>query len=95
MPFIRPFTCDGPVEIWLNGLVDMMRKTLRDILERSKFAADQWEIEKSRHEWLFDYCAQIALTASQVLWTEEVEAQFDAQADGNEQAFKEYLKVNL
>ncbi|XXQ31198.1 Dynein heavy chain, cytoplasmic [Plasmodiophora brassicae] len=93
VPFLRPFLCDGPVETWLNGLVDIMRATLRDILERSKFAADQWEIEKPRHEWLFDYCAQIALTASQVLWTEEVESQFDAQADGNEQAFKEYLKV--
>ena len=44
------------------------------------------------HKWLFNYPAQIALTTSQIIWSEEVNAQFDAFQDGNEQAMKEYIK---
>lgn len=93
--FCGDFECEGPVEEWLNGLVTMMRDTLKNILGKAKFAADHWEIEKPRREWLFDYPAQIALTASQIIWTEEVDATFDAFEDGNEQAMKEYLKTVL
>ena len=85
--------CVGPVEEWLNKLVEAMRETLKDILSKAKFTADHWEIEKPRQKWLFDYPAQLALTASQIIWTEEVNSQFDAFADGNEQAMKEYAKV--
>ena len=45
----------GAVEDWLNALVEKMRQTLRDILEKAKFTADQWDIEKPRREWLYDY----------------------------------------
>lgn len=31
--------------------------TLRDVLEQAKGTADNWDIEKKRHEWLEDYCA--------------------------------------
>lgn len=48
---------------------------------------------KPRQRWLFDYPAQIALTASQIIWTEEVNSQFEAFGDGNEQAMKEYSKT--
>jgi dynein heavy chain len=69
--------------------------TLQDILSKAKFTADHWEIEKPRQRWLFDYPAQLALTASQIIWTEEVNSQFDAFADGNEQAMKEYASKVL
>jgi dynein axonemal heavy chain len=95
VPFHEDFHCKGAVEDWLNALVKMMRATLLDILGRAKFTADHWEIEKARKDWLFDYPAQVALTASQIIWTEEVEATFEAFEDGNEQAMKEYLKVIL
>jgi len=88
-----PFTCEGPVEEWLQGLVQAMQATLRSILAKAKFTADHWEIERPRQKWLFQYPAQIALTASQIIWSEEVNSQFDAFADGNEQAMKEYSKV--
>ena len=91
--FIKPFEAVGAVEDWLNSLVRMMRETLRDIMSRAKFTADHWEIEKPRHEWLFDYPAQVALSASQIIWTEEVGSQLNAFADGNEQAMKEYAKT--
>ena len=92
---MRTFDCVGAVEDWLNRLVTAMRTTLMDILSKAKFTADHWEIEKPRHKWLFDYPAQLALTASQIIWTEEVNSQFDAFADGNEQAMKEYASKVL
>jgi len=91
--FHKPFTCEGAVEHWLNGLVECMRQTLREILAKAKFSADQWELEKPRHEWLYDYCAQVALTASQIIWTEETDSQFEALEDGNETAMKDFYKV--
>ena len=93
VPLHEEFLCAGAVENWLTRLVQRMRDTLKDILARAKFTADHWEIEKPRHRWLFDYPAQIALTASQIIWTEEVGSQFDAFQDGNEQAMKDYSKV--
>ena len=93
--FQEPLDCVGPVEDWLGRLVSTMRSTLMDILSKAKFTADHWEIEKPRHRWLFDYPAQLALTASQIQWTEEVNSQFDAFADGNEQAMKEYASKVL
>lgn len=90
----EPFVCEGDVEDWLNRLVDAMRDTLREILARAKATADHWESsENPRHKWVFDYPAQLALTASQTLWTEEVGAAFDAYAEGNDQAIKSYQAV--
>jgi len=91
--FLNDFNCSGPVEEWLTRLEIQMKVTLQEITSRAKFTADHWEIEKPRPKWLFDYPAQVALTASQIIWTEEVNSQFDAFADGNEQAMKEYYKV--
>jgi len=93
VPLAAEFQCIGAVEEWLNRLVTAMRNTLQEILARAKFTADHWETEVPRHRWLFDYPAQIALTASQIIWTEEVNSQFEAFGDGNEQAMKDYIKV--
>jgi dynein heavy chain len=87
------FEAVGAVEDWLNLLVLHMQGQLRELLSRAKLTADQWEIEKPRDQWLYDWPAQIALTASQIIWTEEVHSTFDAFADGNEQAMKDYLKT--
>ncbi|MES1909576.1 MAG: hypothetical protein MHM6MM_002292 [Cercozoa sp. M6MM] len=85
--------CEGNVEDWINEAIGVMRKTLKDKLRVAKNGADQWGIEKSRPEWLMDHCAQIALTTSQIIWTEEVEAAFLSLEDGDENAMKEYSKV--
>lgn len=95
VPFPSPFVCEGAVEQWLNGLCDMMKETLRDIMAKAKFSADHWEIDRPRQAWLYDFPAQVALTVSQIIWTEEVFTQFDALADGNEQALKEYSSKTL
>jgi dynein heavy chain len=64
VPFCTTFTCVGAVENYLCDLERMMVKTLIDVLDASKITADNWDIDKKRHEWLEDYCAQIALLAT-------------------------------
>ena len=51
------FTCTGAVENYLCDLEARMRFVLREILEVAKATADNWDIDKKRHEWLEDYCA--------------------------------------
>jgi dynein heavy chain len=91
--FDEDFVAEGAVEDWLNKLVVHQQDALKNILSRAKFQADAWETEKPREEWLYDYPAQIALTASQLIWTEETNSAFDQLADGNEQSMKEFAKI--
>jgi dynein heavy chain len=91
--FPEEFIAEGPVEEWLGRLVLHQISCLKEILARAKFTADNWEVEKPRQEWVFDYPAQVALTASQIIWTEETNSNFEALADGNEQAMKEFSKI--
>jgi dynein heavy chain len=72
-----------------------MQHTLRDILEIAKSTADLWELEKKRHEWLEDYCEQIALLATQIMWTEGVARAFEELEGGSESAMKDYLNFIL
>jgi len=95
VPFSTVFTCTGAVENYLCDLERMMQVTLRDVLETAKTTADNWDIDKKRHDWLEDYCAQIALLATQVLWTEETTRAFDELDGGSETAMKEYLATIL
>lgn len=64
VPFFGIFSCNGAVENYLCDIERQMQHTLRDILEQAKATADLWELEKKRHEWLEDYCEQIALLAT-------------------------------
>lgn len=61
-----------------------MKVCLRQWLSLAKNSADNWEFEKKRDIWLEDYCAQIALVATQIIWTEEVNRAFDELEGGNE-----------
>jgi hypothetical protein len=65
VPFTTEFAMAGAVENYLCDLERCMQVNLRDQLELAKQTADNWEIsERKRHEWLEDYCAQIALLAT-------------------------------
>ena len=57
VPFFDVFTCQGAVENYLCDLERQMQVTLREILDGAKSTADNWDIDKKRHEWLEDYCA--------------------------------------
>ena len=92
VPFTDTFKMIGAVENYLNDLEKAMVKTLMDVLETSKGTADLWDLDgKKRHVWLEDYCAQIALLATQIIWTEETEKAFDDLESGSETAMKDYL----
>jgi len=90
---VRPQPCTGAVEDWLNKLVDVQRDTMRNVLDLAKASSENWSVEEPRDKWLFNYPAQMALTASQILWCEEVEYNFLALEDGNETALKDYYRV--
>jgi dynein heavy chain, axonemal len=89
----EPFTMEGEVEGYLNKLTDMMMLTLKQKLNEGIDTAVNWEVEKPRHQWLFDYPAQIVLTGTQIYWTEETEAALEEYEGGQEDAVKRYLGV--
>lgn len=95
VPFGDPFVIQGAVENYLCDLERKMQITLRDILEVAKGTADLWELEKKRHEWLEDYCAQISLLGTQIMWTEGVTRAFDELGSGSDGAMKDYLSTIL
>lgn len=66
---VEPCACVGSVEVWLNDLVDVMRKTLRAVLAD---AVDTHNV-MSRPTWIDHYPAQIVLTGSQIWHTTAVE----------------------
>eukprot|EP00768_Dysnectes_brevis_P003215 gnl/Dysnectes_brevis/2306_a2714_1116.p1 GENE.gnl/Dysnectes_brevis/2306_a2714_1116~~gnl/Dysnectes_brevis/2306_a2714_1116.p1 ORF type:complete len:2542 (-),score=411.46 gnl/Dysnectes_brevis/2306_a2714_1116:65-7387(-) len=88
VPFSQPCACVGPVEVWLNRLVDTMRDTLRTCLGQ---AIVQY-LDMERRPWLEKFPAQICLTGLQIWWTTEVLTAFDKLEEGNETALKDYSK---
>lgn len=87
------FTMEGEVEGYLNRLSEMMVMTLKLRLNDGIDTAVNWEVEKPRHKWLFDYPAQVVLTGTQIYWTEETEAALEEFEGGQEDAVKRYLGV--
>lgn len=95
VPFTSVFTCNGAVESYLSDVERQMQHTLRDLLEVAKQTADNWELDKKRHDWLDDYCEQIALLGTQLMWTEGVARAFEELEGGSESAMKDYLNYIL
>ncbi|KAI8853660.1 dynein heavy chain and region D6 of dynein motor-domain-containing protein [Chytridium lagenaria] len=71
--------------VWLNRLVDSMRKTLRSLLGEGVSSYE----EKPREQWIFDHPAQITLAGTQIWWTTEVNAAFARLEEGYENAMKD------
>lgn len=61
-----------------------MRSTLYEILTDAKSTCEVWDqgVDKPREEWIKDYCAQIALLTTQIVWTEDVNRAFEELASG-------------
>ncbi|XP_023241616.1 dynein beta chain, ciliary-like, partial [Centruroides sculpturatus] len=88
VPFSDSCDCDGVVEVWLNHLLDHMRATVRFYLTE---AVSTYE-DRPRESWIFNYPAQVALTANQIWWATEVNLAFAKLEEGYENALKEYNK---
>lgn len=93
VPFFEDVILEGAVETYLTNLESHIRCTLRDILDNARAAAENWEVDKPREIWLQDYCAQLALVTTQLVWTEETARAFDELEGGSETAMKDYKRV--
>ena len=87
------FEIKGEVQVWLNAFTECMKYTVRDTLRAAVATATEWRDPegKPRQKWLFDYPAQVAITTTQIFWTEETESALDEYEGGTEDAVKKYL----
>ncbi|XP_072288151.1 dynein axonemal heavy chain 11-like, partial [Pyxicephalus adspersus] len=89
--FTKPCVCEGQAESWLRLLEEAMKSTVRqEIMD----AVAGYE-DKLRDQWLFDYSAQVALTASQIWWATDVEIAFKRFEEGFENALKDYNRKQI
>lgn len=51
--------------------------------------------DKSREQWILDFPAQVALTGSQIWWTNDMELVFKRLEEGFESALKDYNKKQV
>jgi dynein heavy chain len=84
---------DGAVETYLANLETHLRAMLRDILEMARGAAENWEVDNPREQWLANYMCQLSLVVTQIVWTEETSRAFDDLEGGSESAMKDYKRV--
>jgi len=83
--------CVGPVEVWLNRLMEAMRATVRHEMTEAVVTYE----EKTRETWIFDYPAQVALLGTQTWWTTEVNIAFSRLEEGFENGMKDYYKKQI
>lgn len=83
--------CTGKVEVWLNKVIDVMRKTLHTLFGEAVSTYD----EKPREVWIYDFPAQTALCGTQIWWTTEVNMAFGRLEEGYENALKDYQKKQI
>ncbi|CAE7303968.1 unnamed protein product [Symbiodinium necroappetens] len=90
-----PFQLEGPVEQYLSGLEAHVRLALREILEQARTSAESWEVgDRPTQARLDEYCAQLSLLATQIIWTEETARAFEDMEAGSETAMRDYKRVN-
>ncbi|NXK86097.1 DYH7 protein, partial [Formicarius rufipectus] len=58
----------GAVEKWLIQVEDIMLKTIRDVIAKSRMAY----LETDRKQWVLEWPGQVVLCVSQMYWTSEV-----------------------
>ena len=66
MAFATDCSCDGPVESWLQNVVDSMRAALSHEFKTAIPAYD----EKPRSKWIFDYSVQNTIVVSRTFFTQ-------------------------
>ncbi|EAN79295.1 dynein heavy chain, putative [Trypanosoma brucei brucei TREU927] len=82
------FTCEGPVEVWLNGLIGAMCKAVKKQIKE----ANASYVEKPRNEWIYQYPCQAVIVASRIWFTTEVHQAFIQIEEGNDMGMKDLLK---
>ncbi|XP_008430693.1 dynein heavy chain 11, axonemal isoform X2 [Poecilia reticulata] len=83
--------CNGRVEEWLTRLEESMRNCIKVHLSE---AVSVYE-DRSREQWILEFPAQIALTGSQIWWSNDMELVFKRLEEGFESALKDYNKKQV
>nr|XP_029133801.1 dynein heavy chain 11, axonemal-like [Labrus bergylta] len=91
VPFKTECCCYGPVEAWLTGLEETMQECVRGHLSD---AVSVYE-DRPREQWILDFPAQVALTGSQIWWSNDMELVFKRLEEGFEYALKDYNKKQI
>ncbi|KAK8898650.1 hypothetical protein M9Y10_000942 [Tritrichomonas musculus] len=85
LKFVKNVQCNGPIEIWTNNLIEMMRVSLRE----SVLDAINTYKTTSLNEWIKMYPTSVSLLAIQTLYTYEIDECFN-NFENNVHTFKEY-----
>ncbi|XP_028435224.1 dynein heavy chain 11, axonemal isoform X2 [Perca flavescens] len=91
VPFQTECCCYGPVEAWLSCLEESMKECVRGHLSE---AVSVYE-DRPREQWILDFPAQVALTGSQIWWSNDMELVFKRLEEGFESALKDYNKKQI
>ncbi|XP_034084207.1 dynein heavy chain 11, axonemal [Gymnodraco acuticeps] len=91
VPFQTECCCNGPVEAWLSSLEESMRECVRGHLSEAVSAYE----DRPREQWILDFPAQVALTGSQIWWSNDMELVFKRLEEGFESALKDYNKKQI
>ncbi|KAM4735000.1 dynein axonemal heavy chain 11 [Anableps anableps] len=83
--------CNGPLEEWLTRLEESMRNCIRAHLSE---AVSVYE-DRPREQWILELPAQVALTGSQIWWSNDMELVFRRLEEGFESALKDYNKKQV
>jgi len=84
-------SCDGPVEVWMQNVVDCMRLALQKEFRDSLVGYD----EKPRAKWLFDQSAQNTVMVTRVFYTQEMNEAFEQLEEGNDNALKDFVQKQM
>jgi dynein heavy chain len=76
--FVADCSCDGPVEVWLQNVVDSMKQALQMEFRKAIPTYD----EMPRTTWFYKYSAQNTVAVSRTFFTQEVNEAFDDLEEG-------------
>ncbi|KAL6747291.1 flagellar outer dynein arm heavy chain beta [Haematococcus lacustris] len=82
--FADDCTCDGPVESWLQNVVDSMKAGLISEYRRAIPTYD----DMPRTHWIYKYSAMNTIVVTRTFFTQEVNEAFEELEEGNEDAMK-------
>ena len=85
--FAQNCNCEGQVEDYLWNVMSTMQNVVHTQMVKS---IEQYE-RMARTSWVFQYCAQVAVSASRVMYTHEVNKAFQRFEEGNKNALKDLL----
>ena len=89
--FSQKCACEGPVEQWLNVVVETMRAAL---FAEFKISVPKYD-QMPRTKWMFEQSAQNTIVVSRLIFTQEVNEAFDRLEDGDDNAVKDLLQKQL